>query len=101
MEQYGYFSCLHCKVKLWIGRPVFKDGKIYYFRGANEQDPPNSRNLTLSRAAWKMLAEHHLHRLQVVLNTDREFEGQEEFVTIGSDRATDIPFEVYLQDWPG
>jgi len=103
MSRYGYFSCVDSKVIVWLGKAVWKDNEIYYYHvGGDDTVPPNSQKPDLNRAIWKMLAEHHLHHLHVILDEDHEFDREESgYTEIGGDTDKDISFEDYLKDWPG
>ena len=110
MSIYGFFSCVDCQVIVWLGKAVYKvekgkrtdHNKVYYYGISDPEFPQNSQNPILNRTIWKMLADHHEHRLRVTLDFDAEFDTEDaEFSTIGGDTARDIPFEEYLKDWSG
>jgi len=111
MSIYGCFSCVDSKVIIWLGKAVYKmenrdrslkERDINYYKIGDKEDPPNTQQPEINSALWKMLAEHHLHHLRVVLDYDREFDYElGESSEIGGDTMYDIPFEDYLKDWPG
>jgi hypothetical protein len=111
MSIYGYLSCVDSKAIIWLGKAVYKmenrdrsleERDINYYKVGDKEDPPNAQQTELNSAIWKMLAEHHLHHLHVVLDYDDEFDREESgYTEIGGDTDKDISFEEYLKDWPG
>lgn len=101
---YGYFTCLDCKVYLFLGKSVIRDDKPSYFHIGSALEPRNAARPELNRVLWKMLADHAEHNLRVAIQGDETFERireDETFVRIGGDTDIDISFEEYLKDWPG
>jgi|JI61114C2RNA_FD_contig_81_483399_length_2546_multi_2_in_0_out_0_2 hypothetical protein len=102
MSKYGTLVCKECKVSLWLGKSVRasedSDKISYFIRGS---EPSNSRNETLNRALWKMLAEHARHPLRVVIEGDDDYEESAEYAEIGGDLPNSIPFKEFLKDWKG
>jgi hypothetical protein len=92
---------MDCRVMLWLGKAIFKDGRIDHFHIGEPEQPPNAQRLELDRVVWKMLAGHVGHPLRVVLDEDKEFELLDDFVEIGGDECKDISFKEYLEGWSG
>jgi hypothetical protein len=101
MNRYADLVCIECKVKLWLGKAIFReDGRIAYFKVGGPQDPPNSQRPELNRSVWKMFADHAGHQLRVVVedSPDAGLLENGNFVRIGGPRAA-ISFEKYLEGW--
>src|SRR5690242_19322127 len=104
MSRYASLACMDCHVELWLGKAIFKDNKhIDRFHRGTEKDPPNSQQAALTRALWKMLADHAGHTLRVVIEGTPEYEqlGDLGFIQIGGDEYKDISFDQYLKGWNG
>jgi hypothetical protein len=92
--------CLDCHVDLPLGwfwntaepRYLFEDGV------------PSSHSTELTRALWKMLAEHVYHDLRVLGEQSTEWEDLDldRLRTIGGElQGLDPTLEEFLGDWPG
>lgn len=103
MSRYANFACIDCKVKLWLGKAIFReDDTIDYFKIGSEEDPPNSQRPELNRTIWKMFADHAGHQLRVVVegDPDEDLLDDDDFVEIGG-HGSAISFDQYLKDWHG
>src|SRR5215472_11883497 len=103
MSRYANLACVDCKVKLWLGKTIFReDDSINYFHIGGPEQPPNSQRPELNRTIWKMLADHAGHHLQVVVegNPDDELLDDDDFVEIGGPGSA-LSFEEYLKGWDG
>jgi hypothetical protein len=107
MSEYGYLACFDCGVSLWLGKAVKQpDTTIDYYLigdGARNWQQPD-----VSRALWKMLADHTGHTITVIASMGERYQdwtaAQDTnglFATIGGDGANDVPFDGYLAGWPG
>lgn len=111
MSRYAKFICLDCQVYLRLGKAVYTDyHHINYFHRGPLEGPQNSESPDLTRALWKMLAEHAGHELRVGVEDDTAHGSiyntravEEGFQEIGGydPETNDISFEDYLKDWPG
>ena len=103
MSRYADFACIDCKVKLWLGKTIFReDGSVAYFHIGGSKQPLNSQRPELNGTIWKMLADHAGHHLRVVVegNPDDDLLDDDYFVKI-DDIGDAIRFEEYLEGWEG
>ncbi len=106
MSIYASLVCVDCKVQLWLGKAIFQhdstEQPTYFQRGNTDNGVPlNSENLVLSKALWKMLADHARHSLKVIVEGDPDYPATGDYAEIGGDEFKDIAFEKYLEGWPG
>jgi len=98
---FGVLVCEACRLTLTLGDAIRRpSGEVIAFDGALEK-PVDGELPELTRALWKFLADHVGHRLRVASNWDDDFEELAGYVEIGGDELDDIPFEEYLDGWPG
>ena len=103
MSIYSDFACIECKLRLWLGKTIFReDDSIAFFHIGAPEDPPNSQRPELNGTIWKMLAEHAGHHLRVVVegNPDDELLDDDDFTFIG-EAGSSLTFEKYLEGWEG
>ncbi|HWU87080.1 MAG TPA: hypothetical protein VN253_07385 [Kofleriaceae bacterium] len=90
---------------MFLGKTLFRtevpsDDRIdHFWRG--DSTPTNALDPVLSRALWKILADHGRHGLRVVVEGTKVYEAATDYTEIGGDEVTDIPFERYLDGWSG
>jgi hypothetical protein len=107
MSEYGYLVCSDCRVVLDLGKAVkAPDGPVSYYQIGDQE--PNWQMPDVSRALWKMLADHTGHCLRPIRESSPEYEAwlaDEEatggYTVIGGDKLDDVPFADYLAGWPG
>ncbi len=102
MSEYGYLACVDCRVSMWLGKAVTQpDTTIdYYLIGDQAR---NWQRPDVSRALWKILADHTAHQITVIASMGEQYQdwtaGQDTnglFTTIGGDGISDVPFDTYL-----
>jgi hypothetical protein len=102
MSRYAYFACRQCAVKLWLGKAVTdQDERVVYFHIGDVGGPRNSEQPEVDRSLWKLLADHAGHSLCVIVEGDPEYGALGDYATIGGDGVDDIPFNRFLEGWPG
>ncbi len=102
MSRYARLVCDDCGLMLWLGKIVqLPTGHGHFFHTGGDLAPPNSKKTELNRALWKMLATCGPHGLRVVDDQDLPYGKLDTYIEIGGDGKTDIPFEIYLKEWPG
>ncbi|MBX5452120.1 MAG: hypothetical protein IRZ24_18800 [Thermogemmatispora sp.] len=104
-SRYAHLFCPLCYKMLFLGQVFPPEQKqLLFFLHGKDPSQPNHKQHQLSRALWKMLADHTDHDLFVVLEGSWHYErhlADEWICEIGGDGPRDTPFEDYLQDWPG
>jgi hypothetical protein len=101
MSRYASLVCDTCSIQLFLGKAVVRpDQTIDRFWRA-DASPSNASDLVLNRVLWKMLAEHGVHGLRVVVEDDPDHDKTAEYISIGGDEKDDIPFDRYLENWQG
>ncbi|MFI7022688.1 hypothetical protein ACIBMZ_08220 [Micromonospora sp. NPDC049900] len=97
--------CLCRRVQLVLGKPVRNSwDDIIYFAYAHPSAPNHSQSREMSGALWKIFAEHVGHQLQVIYDSQLEYDEMWEPpgppAMIGGDEPDDIEFSDYLAGWP-
>ncbi len=108
MSIYGRFACIDCKIHLSLGKAIYRtprvpENRILYFHLGGQNQPINTQSID-NAALWKLLADHAGHRLRALVEDSTDYDlliADPETRRIGGDSSHDIPFEDYLQDWPG
>jgi hypothetical protein len=102
ISTYAYLICEESEEQMWLGKAIrTPDGHVRYFHIGGPEEPLNSDRPDLTRALWKFLADHAGHRIRVAFDTDDDVDEFAAFTKIGGDKIDDIPFEQYLEGWPG
>jgi hypothetical protein len=102
MSRYAWIICKETKQMIWLGKIVCDvDTGEQFFHIGDDATPPNSENLTLSKAIMKFLGQHIGKDLQVVPEEDLEAMVDESFMEIGNDPAMGIQLSAYIANFKG
>lgn len=112
MSHYAVLVCPSCRVSLFLGKAVYAaapaapprpgaPAPISHFHLGSDGAPPNSAQPELTRALWRMLAQHAGHPLAVLVEGDPRYEQAAEYAEIGGDTLRDLPMDRFLDGFPG
>jgi hypothetical protein len=106
MSTSGWFTCLDCRVTLWLGRGIPIPGAeisqgVARFVLPDASSICDAQGGLVARVVWQMFADHVRH--DIVIQLDRDLAIERDLARIreiGGDTVDDVEFDDYLSgEW--